>query len=538
MKHVNQSQALFRGAFILAIAALVTKVLSAVYRIPFQNIVDDVGFYIYQQVYPFYGLAMVLSTTGFPVVISKLYAEQKQKGDHEKIRRLLFVSYIILQLFGLICFLLLYFGADYIAIWMNDEQLAILLRVVSIVFLLFPIGSILRGYYQGKGDMVPTALSQVGEQLMRVFTILFLAYVLKKLGYSLYLIGGGAMFGSITGSMVSAIILFTFLWIRKEWGMIAPRKGMMLGYYREVGIILKTLAYQGLTICISGMLMILIQMADALNLYALLTENGYGNAKVLKGIFDRGQPLIQLGTIVAASMSLSLVPLITSARIKKDISFLHDKIQLAIRIAIVIGVGASVGLWAIIEPANIMLFENNSGSSVLGILSFVILLSSIITTIIAIMQGLGSFLFPAVIVLATFPLKYLLNNFFVPTFGTIGAAYATLITLVFACGILYLKFIKMQNIPLLSFHFLRTLLTAAFMMVILLKGYLALTDMITIPVGTERIMAAIQALGGAVSGGFLFLFIIIRGGVFLEKELSLFPFGSKLSLLLPKKNRS
>jgi O-antigen/teichoic acid export membrane protein len=540
MKHVNQSKALFRGAFILAIAALVTKVLSAVYRVPFQNIVGDVGFYIYQQVYPFYGLAMVLSTTGFPVVISKLYAEQKEKGDHEKIRRLLFVSYILLQLFGLICFFILYFGANHIAIWMNDEKLAILLRVVSIVFLLFPFAAILRGYYQGKGDMVPTALSQVGEQLIRAFTILFSAYVLTKLGYSLYLIGGGAMFGSITGSMVSAVILFTFLWIRKEWGIIAPRKGMLAGYYREVGIIFKTLVYQGLTICISGMLMIFIQMADALNLYSLLTENGYGieKAKGIKGIFDRGQPIIQLGTIVAVSMSLSLVPLITSARIKKDISFLRDKIQLAIRIAIVIGVGASVGLWAIIEPANIMLFENNSGSSVLGILSFVILLSSIITTIIAIMQGLGSLLFPAVIVLAIFPLKYMLNNFFVPAFGTMGAAYATLITLIFACGILYLKFIKMQNIPLLSFHFLRTLLTAAFMMVILLKGYLAITDMITIPVGTERIMAAIQALGGAVSGGFLFLFIIIRGGVFLEKELSLFPFGSKLSLLLPNKNRS
>ncbi|MEC1525237.1 polysaccharide biosynthesis protein [Neobacillus niacini] len=540
MKHVNQSKALFRGAFILAIAALVTKILSAVYRIPFQNIVHDVGFYIYQQVYPFYGLAMVLATTGFPVVISKLYAEQKEKGDHEKIRRLLFVSFIILQLFGLICFLILYFGANHIASWMNDEKLAILLKVVSIVFLLFPITSILRGYYQGKGDMVPTALSQVGEQLIRVFTILFSAYVLTKLGYSLYLIGGGAMFGSITGSMVSAIILFTFLWIRKEWEVIAPRKGMLLGYYREVGIILKTLSYQGLTICISGMLMIMIQMADALNLYSLLTENGYGKetAKGLKGIFDRGQPLIQLGTIVAASMSLSLVPLITSARIKKDITFLQDKIQLAIRIAVVIGIGASVGLWAIIEPANIMLFENNSGSSVLGILSFVILLSSIITTIIAIMQGLGSLLFPAVTVLVTLPLKYVLNHLFVPAFGTMGAAYATIITLVVAFCLLYVKFKKMQPITLLSFHFLRTLLTAAFMMVLLLKGFLALTNMITIPVGTERIIAAIQALGGAFSGGFLFLFLIIRGGVFLEKELSLFPFGSKLSLLLPKKNRS
>ncbi|MEH7014172.1 polysaccharide biosynthesis protein [Neobacillus niacini] len=540
MKHVNQSKALFRGAFILAIAALITKILSAVYRIPFQNIVGDVGFYIYQQVYPFYGLAMVLATTGFPVVISKLLAEQREKGNHEKIRRLLFVSFIILQLFGLICFLILYFGADSIALWMNDEKLAILLRVVSIVFLLFPIASILRGYYQGKGDMVPTALSQVGEQLIRAFTILFLAYALTKLGYSLYMVGGGAMFGSITGSMVSAIILFTFLWIRKEWRIIAPRKGMLVGYYREVGVILKTLTYQGLTICISGMLMILIQIADALNLYSLLTANGYGTemAKGIKGIFDRGQPLIQLGTIVAASMSLSLVPLITSARIKKDTSFIQDKIQLAIRISIVIGVGASVGLWAIIEPANIMLFENSSGSSVLGMLSFVILLSSVITTIIAIMQGLGSLLFPAVTVLATFPLKYGLNTLFVPTFGTMGAAYATLITLVFVCFLLYVKFKKMKSISLLSFHFLRTLLTAALLMVLLLKGYLALTNMITIPVGTERIMATIQALGGAFSGGFLFLFIIVRGGVFLEKELSLFPFGSKLSLLLPKKNRS
>ncbi|MEH7251225.1 polysaccharide biosynthesis protein [Neobacillus niacini] len=540
MKPVNQSKALFRGAFILAIAALITKILSAVYRIPFQNIVGDVGFYIYQQVYPFYGLAMVLATTGFPVVLSKLYAEQRVKSDHEKIRRLFFIAFIILQVFGLICFLILYFGADDIALWMNDEQLSILLRVVSIVFLLFPITSILRGYYQGKGDMVPTALSQVGEQFIRAFTILFLAYTFTKLEYSLYLIGGGAMFGSITGGMVSAIILFTFLWIRKEWKIIAPRRGLLIGNFQEVGVILKALTFQGLTICISGMLMIFIQMADSLNLYSLLTENGYERdlAKSIKGIFDRGQPLIQLGTIVAASMSLSLVPLITSARIKKDTVFLNDKIQLALRVSIVIGVGASVGLWTIIEPVNIMLFENSAGSSVLGMLSFVILLCSIITTIIAIMQGLGSLLFPAAAVLATFPLKYGLNAIFVPRFGTVGAAYATLIALAMVCLLLFIKFNRMQsNLPR-TYRFLVPVLVAALMMVLFLKGYLALTDMITIPNGTERVMATIQALSGVFSGGFLFLFIIVRGGVFVEKELSLFPFGSKLRLLLSKKNRS
>src|SRR3954449_6735107 len=100
MKVHNQEKNILTGTLILTFAALLIKVLSAFYRIPFQNIVGDVGFYIYQQVYPFYGLAMVLATTGFPVVISKLYAEQRENNDQEKTRRLLFVAFIILQLLG------------------------------------------------------------------------------------------------------------------------------------------------------------------------------------------------------------------------------------------------------------------------------------------------------------------------------------------------------------------------------------------------------------------------------------------------------
>lgn len=540
MKPVNQSKALFRGAFILALAALITKILSAVYRIPFQNIVGDVGFYIYQQVYPFYGLAIVLSTTGFPVVISKLYAEQQESGEQERTRRLLFVSFVILQVIGILCFLVLYFGAEPIARSMNDGNLAVLLKVVAIVFLLFPMVSVLRGYYQGKGDMIPTALSQVGEQLLRVFTILFLAFLLTKMDYSLYLVGGGAMVGSITGIMTAAVILVTFLWIRKEWKIVVSKKEMFKGYLLDSKHIFKALIFQGLAICISGMLMIFIQMADALNLYSLLLDSGYerNTAKGLKGIFDRGQPLIQLGTVVATSMSLSLVPLISSVRLRTDSAFLHDKIKLGIRIAMVIGVGASAGLWAIIEPTNIMLFENKSGSSVLGALSFVILLSSIITTIIAILQGLGYLLFPAIVVLAAFPLKYLLNILLVSNYGTMGAAIATLITLVIICLLLLLRFKKIQPIPLLTFQFVRTVFAATILMVLFLKIYLTLTDAMMPSFGMERIIASLQALTAACFGGFIFLFIVIRGGIFHEKELALFPFGSKLSLLLPKKNRS
>ncbi|HJV16999.1 MAG TPA: oligosaccharide flippase family protein [Bacillales bacterium] len=540
LKPVNQSKELFKGAFILTIAALIVKILSAIYRIPFQNIVGDVGFYIYQQIYPFYGIAIVLATTGFPVVISKLYAELTGKGDTEGAKRLIFMSYIFLQLFGILCFTILYFGADQIALWMNDAKLAILLRVVSIVFLMFPFISVLRGYYQGSGNMVPTAVSQVLEQVMRVSTILLLAYLFTKKGYSLYLIGGGAMFGAITGSLVSAFILFTFLWIRKEWKMLKLNKNFIHKSLFSSSSIFKALFSQGLAICICGMLMIFIQLADSLNLYSLLVSSGVEKewAKSLKGIYDRGQPLIQLGTVAATSISLSIVPLISSERFKKNPEFLHHKITLAMKISIVVGVGATAGLWAIIKPTNVMLFENASGSAMLGVLSMVILLNTVISTMVAIMQGLGSLKYPAVIIITGFPVKYALNLLLIPHFGTMGAAVSSVMTLAVLGVALSIKFKKIVTYPTYMLSFFKTVFLAALVMVVMLKGILFLTQFLDAVFTSSRFIAATQALSAVFIGGMIFVWLVIRGKVFPEEDLTLFPFGSKLALFLRQKDRS
>ncbi len=80
----DSSHKVLKGAVILTAAALLVKILSAIYRIPFQNMAGDTGFYIYQQVYPFYGIAVVLATYGFPVGISKLLIENKGSGTEDK----------------------------------------------------------------------------------------------------------------------------------------------------------------------------------------------------------------------------------------------------------------------------------------------------------------------------------------------------------------------------------------------------------------------------------------------------------------------
>lgn len=539
MKPIVNSKDLFRGAFILSIAALVTKLLSALYRVPFQNIVGDIGFYVYQQVYPFYGAALILSTYGFPVVISKLYAEKKQQEDHEGARRLVLISYILLSVIGCILFISLYWGANWIASQMQDENLSILLKTTSFFFLVVPFSAGLRGYFQGKGEMMPTAVSQVGEQLFRVITILAIAVVFAKAGNSLYEIGAGAMFGAVIGGFVGIFILLFFLYRQKELNLWKSHRFFQLSSINETKIIIKALMVQGLAVSISGMLLIMFQLADSLSLYALLNSSGIDSesAKELKGIYDRGQPLIQLGTIVATSISLALVPAISSDKARNNLKFLTDKVTLAFKVSVIIGLGAALGLASIIKPTNIMLFENASGSTVLAILSLLVFLTSVIMTVSSILQGLGNTLFPAGVIIFGFGLKYLLNVIVVPPYGTIGAAVASLLSMSAVSVLLFFKLRKTIQFQLLSRRFIIIIARASLMMVLFLSLYLFLTDTIFAFGSYHRLTASFQAVSASVLGGLIYIMVIIRGNILSMQDITTLPFGSKLLYFMPNENR-
>ncbi len=530
----RRNQDVLKGVFILTIGAILTKILSAVYRIPFQNMVGDVGFYIYQQVYPFYGLALVLTTNGFPVIISKLYAEKKGRSDEFEATRLLITSFFFLFVVGMLAFSGMYFGADFLAGKMKDPHLAVLFRVISIIFIILPFNSVFRGYFQGNGDMLPTAVSQVGEQFIRVTTIIVLAALFIHEGYSLYIVGGGAAFGSITGGIVSGVILAAYFSKRKRNNRLSIIAILRSVNTEEVIDIVKTLTFQGFAICITGMLLIFIQMADSINLYTLLISSGIGKfeAKQLKGIYDRGQPLLQLGTVLATSMSLSLVPLISSEKVKKSKEVLVNKIQTALKISIMVGAGGSIGLMCIIKPTNVMLFENSQGSNILAIICLLILFSSIIITISSILQGLGVSILPAGIILLGFSIKCLLNVPLVLHFGTFGAAIASVVAMVLILILLSIKLTRVVGQKVVPKGYIRTITFASFIMGSSLLGYIKVTDMFS-PGG--RLIASLQSLSAVVIGGTLYLIFVLKSGIFKEEELVLLPFGSKLIALLPKK---
>ena len=201
-------KAIWRGTIVLTICAFVIKILSVVYRLPYQNLAGDVGFYVYQQVYPFYALAAVMGGFGFPVVLSKMIAEVK-KDDYDRRQSMFKTAYLTLGFIGVSIFLFLLLSGSFIANIMGDPKLKWPLYTISFIFLFMPALASLRGYFQGAFyNMLPTGVSQVAEQAVRVSLILGLSLFLFSNGSGPYAFGEAAAFGSMIAPVFSTMVLF------------------------------------------------------------------------------------------------------------------------------------------------------------------------------------------------------------------------------------------------------------------------------------------------------------------------------------------
>ncbi|WP_431802049.1 oligosaccharide flippase family protein [Halobacillus andaensis] len=150
MEQTNASHRLVKGALLLTMAGLIGKILSAAYRIPLQNIAGDVGFYIFQQIYPVLGMALMLSLYGFPVAVSKLVSELNDQGYKLTFRSFYIPAFTWLFIICGSFFLLGFTQAERIASIMGDEKLTASLKAAFFVFLILPFASLLRGFFKGK----------------------------------------------------------------------------------------------------------------------------------------------------------------------------------------------------------------------------------------------------------------------------------------------------------------------------------------------------------------------------------------------------
>lgn len=475
-----------KGTWILTIASLFSELLSAIYRIPLQNIVGDRGYFIYQQVYPIYGIFSVLALSGLPVVISKTFAQQETMAAKDN---LLKKTFGILMAGSVVVTILLWMSSRYLAFLMGDPKLYLEVRVVALTFLLVPFEATLRGYFQSDLIMEPSAISQVSEQFFRIVIIIASAIMFGHGILDVYQMGTLANSGAFIGGLLAvAILVVRFLKTRKFDQDKKADATIKLEHGLALEIVL-IVVFTGITI--------FYQFIDSFSTLRLLMHAGMGLdlAETQKGIFDRGQPLLQLGIVLSLSFVSTIMPQLKETnRVKSN----QSTIQKMVRVCLWLSVAETAGLIALMPQINTMLFTNAAGSRTLSIYMLSILIVSFINLLIAVTSGDDEKnLHKLVLFGMSLVTKVALNIILVPKFGIAGSAISTILSeCVILFGILTIYNFNREFLSL-DKKFISNLIKTGLIMAIVVKivvkflsAYMVmnrsssvLINVITIPIG-------------------------------------------------------
>lgn len=542
------SRAIVKGAFVLGAAAVVSKLLGTMQKIPLQNVAGDSVFGIYNAVYPLYTLILFVATAGFPIAVSRFVAEEMARGSPAGARSVLRMALSLSAATGLACFVLLYFGAGALAGWIGNRQTEEALRSVAFALFFVPGLATLRGYFQGLGEMAPTGVSQVAEQLVRVAVMLVLLLTLVRAGAADAAIAAGATFGSAAGALAGLLVMCAY-WSahrRREKRSAGAEASAYPAGPRDAAVRVRPASRVGyrafiayaLPICLGSVVLPMLTLADTFTLPRLLRLNGFDEAGAMAqfGLYNHGLPLIQLVAMIVSSMSVALVPALSEARAKGTLADVRGSAEVSLRLVWLVGLAASAGMAVTAVPLNVMFYKAAEGYVTMTILAWTAVFSVVQIVSGTLLQGLGAERATAWHLLAAAAAKVGLNVVLVPRFGIEGAAVAAVAAYALAAG---LNLLRLRRLRFLSWSWrdyaLRPLLATVAMAIgtaAVMLGADALTAHLW-PDFAYRGRQTVVAVVSVACGAFLFGVMLLRTGAISASELAGVPkLGPKLLPLL------
>lgn len=371
------------------------RIVGAFFRIVLAMLMTDEGVGLYQMAYPVYSLLLAVSTAGIPTAISKLVAENLAHGNYCGAYRIFQTALILLGLSGLIISVLLYQSAEYFAevIFLDSRAYLPLISISPAIFFV-TVMSAYRGFFQGQQQMLPTALSQIIEQLGRVIIGLFLViYLLPK---GLEYAAAAASFGAAAGALCGLLALI-FIWWRQRKKYMLKLKRQGKKNVHSFTRIMREILRIAVPITLGSLVMPLISIVDLAVVPLRLRAAGFlGNrATALYGqLAGMASPIIHIPTIITVALAISLVPAVSEALALRKYSLLRQRAYQAIRMTLILAIPSAIGLYLLAEPICVLLYQNAEAGAVLAVMALGVVFLTLYQTTSAVLQGLGHAMIP------------------------------------------------------------------------------------------------------------------------------------------------
>jgi stage V sporulation protein B len=408
------------GAAILFAANLLNRILGFVYQYLIMTHIGGEAYGLFNMVFPVYMMALVLTTAGIPIAISKMVSEALSLNRVAHAQHIFRIALTFLIISGGIVALSLYFLSPYLAhrLFPDPRVLRVFLVCTPAIFIV-SISSAFRGYFQGIQNMMPTALSQICEQLIRVLVGFSSALILSPHGAEWA--AAGLALGMLAGEFMGLIIISLLYWLKKiKLSQSEPTTHSVH--------ILKELFTLSTPVTAGRLISTGLSSLDAMLIPQRLQIAGY-TAREATTLFGQlggsAFTLLSFPSVFTFALATSLVPSISEASARHQYHVVKARSSEAIRLTILIGIPCLLILFYFATPLTAF-FKSDSVAPILRVLALGGIFSYIQQTTTGILQGLGKFYLPVIhsiiSALLRIPILYILTG--QPTWGLNGTAVA------------------------------------------------------------------------------------------------------------------
>ena len=373
MNKRSREKTIVGQGLLLAAAGIITKVIGFLYRVPMANILGEEGNGIYSVAFGIYNIALTLSSYSLPLAVSKLLSFRLARGEKQNAAKLFRLSLEFALFAGTLAFILLFVGADALETLYNCPGLSRPLRVLALTTLIVAFLGVFRGYFQGHGDMVPTGISQVLEQVVNAVVSVVAAFLLsahalrEDPGQRASFAAAGGTLGTLSGALGALLVLLVlfraFRSGKLKRGEELPQEAEETAEESGPGLIFLLVATI-LPVIISQTIYQIGYTIDDLAFGRLMSLKGMASGQItsLRGVFNtQYNQLVNLPVAVASAMAASTIPGIVRALAKDGLRNAQEKAGRVLQFNMAIAFPSAVGLAVLSDPIMGILFPRLTG---------------------------------------------------------------------------------------------------------------------------------------------------------------------------------
>jgi len=521
------------GVLLLTLAGVAEKILGVILKIPLAGYLGSEGMGYFNSAYSIFTTFYTVAVTGLPVATTIMVSRSRAKGRILEVKRIFRVSITLFLTIGIIGSAIMFFGADLIANFIDEENNSpYCIQAIAPILLLICVSSSIRGFFQGHKNMMPSAVSEFLDAFGKcALGILFGGYAYTN-GFSTEISAAAAILGVVMGHLLGMGFLIVMKCVAKpDYSCLGVEIDEMNS--ETMGVLCKKMLIIAFPVTLGSLALGLTSTIDTFTIMKVLNSDRgmglYGDYTTL------AVTLYRLPHALIVPISTSLTPMLAAAISSGSSEKTKSTLFSSFKMTAILSIPCSIGMGVLARPIISMLFGGSYSAEIientaplLSVLSVGTFLMAMLTITSSVLQSYGKQNLPVISMSCGTVVKLILNIVLISNFGIIGAPIATTCSYFVMVALNFVFAIKYSDLTAGIFNaFLPPLIAMLCCVPVTVASFLLLAKVLPAEVLATLLSVLITAV--------LYTVALFVARAFSKEDIMMLPKGQKIYAFLVRK---